>query len=139
MVEDDVFLVALPGGIGSVVDVFLLSASDANEADDVVGTRAYREVAQGDARIGGRLSEDGDVVLDSDVGLQGNDTCHVEDDDAVFIADGSTKRACARVVEIGDVYDSTATSASSIASVTFSTRESGCLCQRGGGDGCKGK
>ena len=56
MVEDDVFLVALPGGIGSVVDVFLLSTSDAYEADDVVGTRAYREVAQGDARIGGRLS-----------------------------------------------------------------------------------
>ena len=67
MVEDDARLVALPAGISTVVDIFLLSAAEADEADDVVGTGLHGVVAQGDARVGGRLSEDGDVVLEGKV------------------------------------------------------------------------
>ena len=124
MVEDDASLLALPAGIGTVVDIFLLSAAEADEADDVVGTGLHGVVAQGDARVGGCLTEDGDIVLKLEVAPECNNTSNVEHDGAVSATgDGSTERARTAVVEVGDVYDVAGASASDIAAVPLSARE----------------
>ena len=64
MVKDDVGLVALPGGISSVVYVLLLSTAETDEPDDIVTSGAHREIANGDAGVGGSLSCNSCVVAD---------------------------------------------------------------------------
>ena len=87
MVEDHSRLLSLPEGISTIVDIFFLSASDADETDDVVGTRTYCTVTKGNTRVGGCLSGDGDVVFDGEVALQGDDTSYIEHHDAICFAD----------------------------------------------------
>ena len=62
MVENYVAHVALPGGIGTVVDVYLFTASDTDKAYDIVGLWADGVIAQGDTWVGSRLSKDGGVL-----------------------------------------------------------------------------
>ena len=45
VVEHDARLLALPGGIGTVVRVFLLSATETDKADDVVSARPHGVIA----------------------------------------------------------------------------------------------
>ena len=130
VVEHHEGLLSLPQGIGTLVDILLLAATETDEADDVVGTRAHGVVAQGDAGVGSRLSEDGDVVLDGEVALQGDDTAHVEDHDAVLRADCLAQRACAGVVQVSHVDDRSTTSPRCVATVPLGSGEgwSACLC-----------
>ena len=128
VVEHDAVFLTLPNGISAVVDIFLLSASDADKADDVVTASTDRTVANGDARVGSCLASDGGVVADVQVAVEGDNATHVKDDDFLAVAaDGTSQRTCATVFEVGDVDDLTSTSASDIASMSFSPRESGCL------------
>ena len=99
-------------------------AAETDEADDVVATGANGIVADGDAGVGGGLSGNGRVVADGQVGCQGNDTRNIEDDDFLVVAaHGSSERARAAVVEVGDMYDLASAAACDIASVTFGAGE----------------
>ena len=62
MVEDNTRLIALPSSIGTVIDIFFLTATETYEANDIVGTRTNRIIAQGDTGFGGRLTSDGRIV-----------------------------------------------------------------------------
>ena len=139
MVEQDAGSVALPDGVGSVVDVLLLSAPDAQETDDVVLRGLHGIVAQRDARLGGRLSGDSGVLADGEVGFQWDDAADVEDDDFPVVAlDGLAQRTGARVIEVGNVDYPSAASAIGVASVSLGSGEGGnlsrcCQCQCGNG------
>ena len=128
MIENDAFEITSPCGIGTVVYILLFTAANANEAhNDIVTIRAYGVVAESDTGVGSRLSENGDVGFDIQVGLQFNDAANIEDHNAVAAANCGAKRTCARVVEVGDVNHRLATPPRDITSVTLSTRKCGSL------------
>ena len=128
MVVDDAGGLTLPGGIGSVVDVLFLAATEPDEADDVVRTWVHRVVAEGDAGVGGCLSADGGVGSDGDVGGEGDDAAHVEDDDFLRgTGNGGAERPRAAIVQIGHMDDFAATTALNITAMTFGTGEGGHL------------
>ena len=81
MVDHHAVFLALPEGVGTVVDILLLSAADADEADHVVRPGPECAVTDGDAGVGGGLSGDGGVVADGEVAVEGDHAAHVEDDD----------------------------------------------------------
>ncbi len=78
MVDDESGDLASPNGIGAVVDIFFLSSSHADKADDVVGIGEKGVIPQRDAGIGRGLPEDGGVCAYSEVRRQGDDAAHVE-------------------------------------------------------------
>ena len=80
-------------GIGTVVDVFLLSTTDTDEAHhDVVAGRVDGVITQGDARSRSRLSGYGGVGADVDIAFQCDDSTNVEDYNLLVVAaDGSTE------------------------------------------------
>ena len=126
--EDVCFWLQIMWGIICfVVNIFFLTTTDADKTNDIVCTGTYGIIAQRDARVGSRLTENGDVVLDGYIALHGDNTTYVEYDDAVGFADSITKRARTTVVQVGHVYYLTTTSTSRISSVTFCTRECGNL------------
>ena len=128
VVEDDARLVTLPCGIGTLVDILFLSTTEADETYDIVCTRANGIVTYSNTWIRRRLSEDGDVVLHGQVAGQGNDTCHVEHDDAVSLAHCVAERSRATVLQVCHVIDRTLTSTRYVAAVTLCTGK--CRCPR---------
>ena len=121
---------ALPDGVGAVVDVALLAPSHADEAYDVVLLWAHGVVAQGDARLGRRLSGDGGILTDDEVAVEGDDAADVEDDDLLVVAaDGVAQRPRARVVQVGHVDHPSSSSAVGVASVALGAREGRHLCR----------
>ena len=124
MVKDDVVFVALPGGISSIVYVLFLSTTETDEPDDIVVSGAHREIANGDAGVGGSLSCNSSVVADYQFRGKSDDTGNIEDNDFLVVtAHGSTKRTCAAIVEIGYMNNLAAASARHITSVTFGSGE----------------
>ena len=129
VVEDDAGLVALPGSIRTVIDILLLSATYAEETDDVVVARLNGVISEGDARRWGSLSENGDVVTYLEIRLQGDNASHIEDNDSITRFDSLSERTSSAVIEIGYVYYFSASSAGYISSVTFCARKGWSLCQ----------
>ena len=125
VVEHHARIVACRRGISTVVDILLLSTANADEAhDNIVASGVDGKVAQGDARSRSRLAKNCRVGPDTDIPCQGNDTCDIEDDNLlVGTTHGLTKRACARVVKIGDVDNLATASTCGVAAMTFGTRE----------------
>ena len=129
MVEDDAGLVALPGSIRTVIDVLFLSATYAEETDDVVVARLNGIISESDAWRWGSLSENGDVVTYLEIRLQGDNASHIEDNDSITRFDSLSERTRSAVIEIGYVYYFSASSAGYISSVTFCAWKGRSLCQ----------
>ena len=129
VVEDDSSLVALPGSICSVIDIFLLTTAKADESDYAVVLWANGVISQGDSWRRSCLTEDGGISSDGEVGSQRNDASNVKDDDLLATATYcSTEGTCAFVVEVGNVNNFTASSAGNISAMTLCAWEGWGLC-----------
>ena len=92
--------------------------------DDIGGSREADAVAiDGDALAGCRLPSHIEVVLEHHAALDVDDARHVEDDDAVGLADGIAKRAAAAIVQVGDVIHAAAAPSGGKAPPALGTRE----------------
>ena len=130
MIKDDTRPVACPGGIGTVVDVLLLTTTAADEAHhDIIAVIPQRVISQGDARGRRGLAENSGVGTDTDIALQGNNTTDIEDHNLLITAtDGLAEGSVTRVIKIRNMDDFSITSTRNVTSVTFGTREGGSLC-----------
>ena len=114
----------LIGSVGTIVDIPLLSATDTDEADDIIATWIDGAVTQCDARSWCCLSENGSVVSDGDVGIERNHSGNVEDDNLLAAAFYCfTERTVTTVIEISHMDDFASASACDVASVAFSSRK----------------
>ncbi len=92
--------------------------------DDVVGTRKRHSVAiDDDAFARGCLSCHVEILGENDARIDFNHTCHIENDDAVGLADGVAQRAGAAVVEVGHVIDASCAASRSEASPPLRLRK----------------
>ena len=105
-----------------------MSTANADETDDIVAARLNGIIAQGDAWRRGCLSEDGDIVSEFEVRLQGDDARYIEDDDSFARLDSISERSSSAVVEIRYVIDFTASSSSNKSTMAFGSWESRSLC-----------
>ena len=140
MVEDNASPVTRPGGIGTVVDVLLLTTTATDKTHhDVIAVIPQRVIAQGNAGGGSRLAENGGVGTDADVALQGDDTTHIEDHNLLVAAtDGLSEGTVAGIVQIRDMNDLAITSTGDVTAVALGTGEGWRLClgrHRQSGDG----
>ena len=126
MVDDDARQIAAPGSISPIVDILLLSTSHTEIAhDDIVAIGTKGIIAQGDARSGGRLTQNGGVGTDGDILAEGYNATDVENNNFLGTAtDSLTEGTRARVIKVGHMDHLASTSTRDKASVTLGTRES---------------
>ena len=125
VVENHAFLMTGPDGIGTVVDILLLTTTETDETDDdIIGIGTDGIITDGDARTRSCLALDSSVGTNLKVGLERNDTGYIEDDNLLLTAtDGSTQRAVAGIIEISDMDNLTATTTGNVTAVTLGTGE----------------
>lgn len=129
MVDDDVMRVhgseAVPA-VGTVDGHILVAQSEADEADDVVGTGLHGIVGDADAVAGSRLSGDGGVLGNLEGRFEVDGAGDVEEDGP---GSGLRQRPAQRalrsgiVAEVGDVIDGATAAAGRVSAKAFGARE----------------
>ena len=130
--------VSLPSSVSTVVDIDFLTSTQRDKTHNSVCLWTYSEVTQCDTRIRSCLTSNSSVLTHCEVALQCYDSSNVKDYYLWVVARYRPAEGTLRVVIFkgGDVtyycrFLVGTTSTSSIASVTFSTRECRyvlCLC-----------
>lgn len=142
VVEEQIFPMALPYGIGTVVDILDLRAARTNEAHNyIVATEVQRVISQRDSTLRRRLSGNSGIFGYTQIGLEVDITTHIKYNGfRAALLQSPAQRAFGGVAgvicQIGhmDYFSSTATGCET--SVSLGTRKSRRLCYRSSESGC---